>query len=368
MKKSKIQLFGILLCLTTFGSSFGQISDIGKFFSSGTNGLDDTKKIMQAYVKPFTNAYGYNISAGWYNTAKVHSLLGFDLTFTFNVTVVPTADKTFDLNSLGLTANSIGTPSIAQTIVGKNEPGPAISYNVASNPLVTPVSYNTPGGINWAYWPAPIAQLGIGLVKGTEIIGRFTPEFKLGSAGKLSLWGIGLKHSIKQWIPAVDNLPFLNLSVMGGYSSFHSINDISLTPDILGVNDATGGNIDFSNQQLDLKIESFTANAIVSIDIPVLTVYAGLGISSTSADMKMLGNYPIPNPLNLSGNQISIVGSTSGNTQDIYANPLSFKMKAGTKPRLNIGFKIKMGLIALNFDYTNADYSIITTGLGISFR
>lgn len=369
MKKKIVKIKNILVIIILIYSSlaYSQISDVGLFLSGGTK---DAEKIMSAYLKPYTNAFGYNLNAGWYNTAKVHSLLGFDLTFTFNVAVVPTIDKTFDANSLGLSPSAkVSTQSIAQTIAGKTETGPEITYSANNNNLF---SYNTPEGINWGYIPLPMAQLGLGLIKGTEVIGRFMPELKLGSAGKIGLWGIGLKHSIKQWIPAVDEIPFLNISVMGGYSKLHSVNNLTITPDMfIGVNDATSGkNIDLSNQQLDLMIKSFTFNALVSIDIPVLTIYAGLGISNTKTDLKMLGNYPIPNPLNYNTSlkKVDIVGNTSGNNKDIYKDPFNTTIKDGTKPRLNIGFKIKMGLIALHFDYTYANYSIATAGLGIGFR
>ncbi len=351
MKKTKLLLSGILLLLIAFNNSYGQINNIGQFLAGG---IDDGSKLMQAYIKPFTNAYGYNMTAGWYNTAKVHSLLGFDLTFTFDVAIVPTADKTFELSSLNLSSNSNGT---APTIAGQNTPGPIVTYN--SGPKT--VSYNTPNGINLGYWPAPMVQLGIGLIKGTEIIGRYLPELKLGSEGSIGLWGIGLKHSIKQWIPAIDHIPFLNVAVMVGYSQLHTVDNISVTPNSIGVIDSTGNNA-FQNQKLDLTIKSLTANAIASVDIPILTVYLGLGFSSTSAVLKTLGNYPIPNINHFNGSNIYITD------QDIVSEPINKTMKAGIKARLNGGIKIKMGVITLHFDYTKADYSIVTAGLGVSFR
>jgi hypothetical protein len=39
-----------------------------------------------------------------------------------------------------------------------------------------------------------------------------------------------------------------------------------------------------------------------------------------------------------------------------------------TKPRLNGGIKFKFAIITLHFDYTYANYSVVTAGLGISVR
>lgn len=343
-----------------------QISDVGKFLTGGAN---DAGKILGAYIKPFSNAFGYSLNAGWYNTAKVHSLLGFDVTLTFNVAVIPTADKTFDVKALGLSSNAnVSSPSIAQTMAGKTGSGPAITYTDASNHRI--ISYNTPGGIDLGFVPVPMIQVGLGLIKGTEIIGRFMPTVSIGTDGgtKIGMWGIGLKHSIKQWIPAIDDIPFLNISVMAGYSRLHFVSDLSLKPNnvIFQLDTSihftdSAKNMNFATQQLDFMVKSFTANALISLDFPFITLYGGIGISSTSTDFKMMGNYIMPQ-YNVSLNRVEV------SSKEVKTDPNTITLKGGTKPRLNIGFKLKLGLFAINADYTYANYSIATVGIGIGFR
>jgi hypothetical protein len=36
--------------------------------------------------------------------------------------------------------------------------------------------------------------------------------------------------------------------------------------------------------------------------------------------------------------------------------------------RLNAGMRIKLAVLTIHFDYTKANYSVFTAGLGISFR
>jgi hypothetical protein len=36
--------------------------------------------------------------------------------------------------------------------------------------------------------------------------------------------------------------------------------------------------------------------------------------------------------------------------------------------RANIGFRIKLAVVTIHFDYTKAQYNVFTTGLGLSFR
>ena len=40
------------------------------------------EKLIEAYFTPMAESFGSGLNSGWYNTAKPHSLGGFDLTFT----------------------------------------------------------------------------------------------------------------------------------------------------------------------------------------------------------------------------------------------------------------------------------------------
>jgi len=52
------------------------------------------------------------------------------------------------------------------------------------------------------------------------------PKIKYGAEKNnyVSLWGVGVKHDLKQWIPVVKSIPILNLAIMYGYTNvnFHS--------------------------------------------------------------------------------------------------------------------------------------------------
>jgi hypothetical protein len=36
--------------------------------------------------------------------------------------------------------------------------------------------------------------------------------------------------------------------------------------------------------------------------------------------------------------------------------------------RANVGFRLKLAVVTIHVDYTRAQYNVLTTGLGISFR
>ncbi len=348
-KKAFKSIAVITVLLTAMNFSFGQMKNVGQFTAGG---IDDANKLLKAYLTPWANALGAGLCGGWYNTAKVHKLGGFDLTFTLNMAFVPQADKTFNLDDLDLTATY--ADNTAPSAAGKAKAGPELSY------LGIPL-YNTPKGTGLSFIPSPMLQVGVGLVKGTEISGRYMPGVDLGNIGSFGLWGIGLKHDILQWLPVAKKIPILNVAIQGGYTKLSYIKDLSIRPGSNTLPSTVAEPLTFfSDQSLNLMIKSFTANLLVSANLPVISFYGGIGIANTKTELSLKGNYPIPDL------GLGVINETSA-SQNIGFN---IKNNDGTptKPRFNIGLRFKLGPITIHGDYTRANYSNVTAGLGISFR
>jgi hypothetical protein len=356
--KKLILPFLILVLISS--TAVGQLTSVGNIMSAGTT---DATKLFGAYLKPWANAFGADLNGGWYNTAKAHKVLGFDLTFTINTAFVPKADKTYDVSKLGLAGSVSGNP-VAQTVAGKNTGGPTLAYNTTVNGTpVTLASFNTPRGTGLSVIPAPMIQLGIGIVKETELIGRFFPKTNVFDFGTVSEWGFGLKHSIKQWIPAIKMAPFFHLSFLGGFTQLKASVKLNLKPDYytnLNPSITYSGTDKFDNQKMEMKVNGMTFNIIASFDLPVVTFYGAVGISNTKTTLKLKGDYPI---IAVAGNNASI---------EPIIDPLNIDMKSmqgsATKPRLNGGIKFKLAIFTIHFDYTYANYSVATVGLGIRVR
>ena len=351
-------VFLIILFISWSLSSSAQIKTLGEFFAGG---VSDAEKMFEAYITPWANAIGTSLSGGWYNTAKPHKPGGFDLTITTNMAFVPEEAKTFDLADLDLSNNArfqTGN-SVAPTVAGETDRGPQIDYYIQNFSVA---SINTPQGTGVGLWLSPMAQLGLGLFKGTDVIVRLMPNMEIGKYGKVGLWGIGAKHSIKQWIPALEKLPVLHLSIMGGYTQFNSSFNITVTPENLNVADQTT-TVSFANQTMDLTVKSFTLNLLASANLPVVCFYGGLGIVNTKTDLALTGYFPVPT---IEATQAVV------NDNSAVENPFDLEIENNdgkpTKPRLNAGLRLKLGVITIHGDYTYANYSNITAGLGLSFR
>jgi hypothetical protein len=345
--KSKIIFFIGTFFITI--QSFGQISNIGPMLAGST---EDAEKILQAYFKPYANAFGANLNGAWYNTAKTHKLGGFDITLSISTSIVPKADKEFDISSLGL-SNNPGS-ALSPTIAGKKTEGATMNYNIGG----TNISYKLPKGTGWGVIPSPMFQAGIGLIKETDLTFRFVPSLTVGDFGKFGLWGIGAKHSLKQWIPGIKSLPFFHLSLFLGYTKMKTDANINFQPqfyiDNMNPDPTISTTEGYDSQKMEMTFKSFTTSVIASFDLPVVTFYGSAGFATNNTNIKLAGNYPI-----LTGNTVSPV-----------VDPVDMKItsSSGAKPRLTAGVKFKMAVITYHLDYTYANYSVITTGLGLSFR
>lgn len=351
--------------MLTLGNAFGQFGKIGTFLSGG---VDDAEIILTEYLRPLANSFGANINSGWYNSAKVHGTLGFDITFTLSTAFSPEDAKMYNIGALeGLT----GTPSAAEapTVSGTKSPGPDMVYTL-SDPTGTvevPFSYEHPAGTGYGILPSPMINAAVGLPKGFEIMGRYMPRLKIRDV-EAGLWGVGLKHDIGQWIPFVKRVPVLSFTFMYGYTNIDAKAKLSsITPDKLGAIDNTTG-VDWDDQQFSMMTQGHTANFLVGANLPVVCFYGGVGISATQTNLKLGGYYPIPT-VNVSDPQNLYVTDASA---EMGLDPIDIEIKntdgSIMSPRFNAGMRVRFTVITIHIDYTWANYSVATAGLGFSFR
>ncbi|MGD0757168.1 MAG: DUF6588 family protein [Bacteroidales bacterium] len=340
-------------------SSFSQFKDVN-FLRSGPV---DGAKYLQAYITPFANAFGAGLNGDWYNTAKPHKLFGFDITTGISVGIVPSSAETFDVSKIGLSSSLTGT-GLASTVAGPDKSGPSMTYSANG---VTLLTFKTPPGTAWRYVPVPTAQVGIGLPLGTELKVRFIPKINI-KDGNVSLWGVGLVHSIMQYIPGNKLLPF-DVSLFAGYTRLQGNVPLDLQPDPGLSNYTSPYDIatSFNDQDLKVSVQALNVSAIASLNLPVITFYGGIGYCKTKTAIDLTGNFPTP----------VLVTPTNGDAPFVQYNNSGVK-KGSDFPnmdienfsglRANVGFRIKMSVITIHADYTRAQYNVLTAGLGVSFR
>ena len=157
-------------------------------------------------------------------------------------------------------------------------------------------------------------------------------------------------------------LPF-DVSVFGGFTKFNANVPIDFQPDSYDNYSSKYTPASFDDQNLEFTARAWNASAIASFNLPVLTLYGGIGYSSTSTDINITGNLPMPT-INPALSTTSYVYEDAGVVKDFPA----IETKNFSGLRANAGFRLKFAVITWHVDYTRAHYNVVSSGLGISFR
>jgi hypothetical protein len=450
MKRTNIKFFLLGLGFIALTASVQAGDPVAEMMRSGA---DDITKIAGVELKPLGNSLAAGLGGGWYNTAKPHKILGIDLTVSFNLATIPATDKMFDFAAQKFSALSLSTgtnASMPTLIAYDDQTGPdmvlktkaqtvsmalpsqitglpsvdfdafvtsvtpslqskgasidktnkTINYNAPAETLGKPIQLKgfVPKAIPFVAIPTPTAQLGIGLVFNTDLIIRYMPTVPAGGL-KIGLYGFGIKHDIKQWIPVVKNIPFFDLSALVGYTKLTSTYDLDVNPTMYG--DAStlidkSSPATWKGQQMAISASALTTQIIVSkgLLLNIFTPYVGLGLTSTSFEIDIKGKYPLLksalnvkkadgssiDPFIVSYNSTNPASSTIAANPDFQKfyvedkNPLTDYMTPKkissnkTMPNVTVGLRLKLLILTIHAQYTLQTYSMYSAGIGFAFR
>lgn len=347
----------ILLICTVFilQGAYSQ-TDVVEFLKGGKN---DAGALFQAYLEPYAFALGDGLNNGWYNSAETHKLFGFDLSVSVSAIQIPEQAKTFNINSLGLVNMTVTGSGIAPTVAGLDQAGPLISVkDNQGNPLV---EFNSPNGLGMDIVPVPMAQIGFGLLPHTDVIGRFVPEMKYDNSGdemKIGFWGVGVKHNFKEWIPVLKSLPF-DASLFGSFSEVNAQSALSFTPDDYGVNNVSVTFVNADDQFLKVKTKTSKFGLIVSKKIGVLTLFGGLGQSTSESTIDLVGKYPMVTKASGPGFEITEEGAL--------IDPVAIQFKS-QNISVDAGLRLKIAVISLFASVNKSEYTSYNVGLSLGAR
>tara|TARA_B110000003_G_scaffold10363_1_gene10566 strand:+ start:939 stop:1889 length:951 start_codon:yes stop_codon:yes gene_type:complete len=315
----KKYLFTLLASFIGF-SSYSQTAQsiLGQDIKQG-------EKLLEAYFTPMAESFGAGLNNGWYNTAKSHSLGGFDLTFTLNTVIIPNAAESFKIGNEFGGVFASDEPE-ASTIFGSKDVT-LMTYKNSSTGIET--SFDMPGGFKTPVMPLPMLQAGIGLMKNTAIDIRYMPMLNVGNNFNVNLFGIGFKHDLLQWIPVVGDAIPMSLSFQGGYTSLNT-------------------ELKISEQEVSLNTKATTINLVASKRLLMVTGYAGIGYNSSTTSFSADADFE------LSGIK--------------FEEKVQMDFESKNNLRANVGLRLNITLVTIQADYTFSEYPTATLGLGVSLR
>ena len=307
---------------------------------------EDARILAEGYTAPIGKTLTYALNSGWATSAKTHKKLGFGLTIGGAAPFVPDVDQVF--TPTGLTSLSVPSGSLS-TVFGEGgdqELNFSFSESVLGNEIEYEGKLSFPGGLKdelpLGTVPAPIVQASVGVVFDTDLLVRFIPTMEM-QGSTFSLTGFGLKHNIMQYFGPLDKLP-LNVSVLAAISKASFEYDLS---------DSTfGGNS--TNRKMTFKADTFTIQALASIDLPIISAFAGLGYNAGDSQFNVSGDY-------------SIDYGITGIAPRILKDPISIASDASGVMGI-VGARLNLLFLKIFANYTIQEYNTLTAGISFNFR
>lgn len=288
----------LLISILAFNTSFAQVDDKFSF-------LDENE--VKNFGKPLVTALGIGMNTGTFHTAKVSKLFGFSIGVRAMMIFIPDDQLTFKPN-LPAGYSSVNGIEETATIFGDKGGIYAGPYGM--------ITY--PNGINETSLPIFYPQATLSLL-GTELLVRYVP-LKVEDRS-ITLFGIGVKHSVSQYIPLVP----LDFAVQIIYNKF-DVEDL-----------ITSSHLAFSAQ--------------ASKTFGLFTAYGGLQYESS----KLTFDYTIKGD------------PSSGNPLVHTDRKISAEVEGDNTVRLTVGGAISLGFLAINADYSLGSMSVASAGLTFEF-
>jgi hypothetical protein len=308
--KTKFMALKSLLIVGAFVMPLNLLAqdDVGGLFKSSPQ---DATKLVDAYMMPLFKGLGTGLNSGWTNTAKAKNFLRFDLRITATAALVPSTDRSYNTNTLGLgnIKPAAGSSGIGPTAFGDDNEGALMEIY-------------TSGG-------APTGQT-FKLPKGTGI--------KLGDdAGSINQFGLGAKVELLPLLMGKKDklLPF-DLALALGFT-----NTTYKLP--LDVNNGK------YEQEVELKLKGFSTEAIISKKLAFFTPFASVGYNSSNSSLNAYGNYDFQ--------------TGAGNVT--FKDPVSIKHKDLSSLKASVGFQLHLAFFRIYGSYTASKYSYFNGGIGL---
>jgi hypothetical protein len=346
----------IVVILLMLGFIHTKAQDLGNIIIAAGN---DANKLTQNYLEPAFKGFVYSMNSGWATTAKTHDLFGFDFTIGGNLSFVPSdqQDFLFNANDYEFISLPSGGNALFPTVMSQDSQQNDLNVRVPDgNGSFKVASFKMPGGAAEEFpasaVPAPMLQLGFGLPTRTDIKLRIVPEIGYKDSVKGGMFGLGFQHDLTQYFGVMDKLPF-NFSALVAYSHMNIEYKID---ESIG-----SSNVQVQNGKGEFSLNTFTVEALGSLDFAFITLFTGIGYGTGSSSIKLIGNYDLQYELEDSaGNSIGSITETVSDPINIEANNGSFKATLGARLNLAI-FKIFV-------DYSFQEYNTLSAGFAISVR
>lgn len=306
-------------------------------------GLNDAEKFTNDYLSPASEGFMYSLSSGWYNTADAKPLGGFEISIIGNMSNFKNKEdkKAFELNTADYENLQFVDGSTSRMVSSSLGDIEDVRVFIEDENGLLREEFDLPSGLaseGVNFVPSGFIQASVGLIKGTELKARFLPKINTDEFA-MGMYGFGVQHDFTKHLPADKILP-VAISAVIGYTHLDASYDFTNSSIIAG-----------QDQKLEVDINTWVFQAVVSTKLPIINFYGGLGYLSGKSTTDVLGTYTVQ----------------SGPFQETYVDPFSLSKDANGITG-NVGAKLKLGFFRLHADYALAEFNTLSFGVNFGFR
>lgn len=254
-----------------------------------------SEDLQKGYSTPLATWSGTYLNSGGYYSASVSKLFGFKFSLIGMMIFIPEDQQTFKLDDGTETATFFGEKGAAV-------PGTE-GYLIY------------PPGVNQSSVPMAMPQIAVSTL-GTELMLRYIPAIDVEDVS-FDLFGIGVKHSISQYIPLLP----VDIAVQIMYNKFALEGD-----DLL------------------VATSNLAFNAHASRSFGLITLYGGLQYESTTLDL----DYTYKSDIGIDEQVKASIDGENG-------------------VRLTLGAALRLAVLVINADINIGSQTALIAGLNFEF-
>lgn len=298
-------------------------------------GVESAEELASLYLEPLSEGLLYGLTGAWNNSARVKNPWELDIAFVANGSFVPNSklSKSIDISAIENLEVLDGQDRVEiPTILGSEESEVTFIATLNGEEFI----FDAPTGIglfSTNLLPNAFLQASLGLPTNSELSLRIFPKIDVGGVN-LGIFGFGFKHELTKTIKAIQEWP-LHIAIFGAFTRLDA--DYKFEVD---------GFLTGDSQQVDIYLNSWVFETLVSSNFPVWNFYGSLGYVNGDANYALLGNYTIvteQEEFNFS-DPFDVQGEISG-------------------LRTSIGTTVRLNRFKLNLDYTFQGFNNLAFGL-----
>ena len=265
-------------------------TDVTEFLNYG---VDNAKALSAQYLMPQSKMVENSFSRGWFTTAKVHKLGGLDIQAGVNYVFVSADDFLFNVKGM-VDAGTL--PGIAMA-EGSVEQAPTVSNEFLQGQMLPRLIYNEvttdmPNGSGYKSMISPLVGITVGISLNTEVAFRYMLPNGDSNSGDVLMYGVALKHSLKNYLPFVRRTPYLQLALTGNYSAYTSSLDVSYKSQ--------------SGQEIKVDATGYGGGLIAGMDFPVFGFMGSVGYAVSESTFSLNGTFSdIPGESNVTSPKLA---------------------------------------------------------------